>query len=344
MKKSFFLSFGSSSFAIVGIVVVVIITAVSSSSVSAIDEDPTTDPHLQKGFDPIAAHTTVRDGMTADEVRLAGHLAHYVLASVLRFPTKQYAEDKLHDLKHRKVSFRQMAEDLNREWLLRGDQKQSSGEIGLVTFNDVPRKLAKLLFDIRQPEASEHSMNLLGPVEDETGIWVGAAFKRYRKQFFSSAWWDLERFCIDSGMKTADMLQLIENQDRMWQMAFLIWPEEHVSFKRLKIRQLRNDFKKIGTDDPSTAMPPPKKKLDPRVHAHQIEERKRFFAKVDPKIIQEHPEIYAMSYDEIRERGWHPEEAAVQRAKDKYASESASKSASQSQETPKTTDKSKWSL
>lgn len=294
------------------------------------NEDPlandATDPHLQPGFDPIAHHTTVRDGMTADEVRLAGHLAHYVLAAVLRFPDKLYAEDKLSDLRAGKINFRQLSEDLNREWILRGDTKQSSGEIGLATFDEVPLALAKLLFDIRNPEASQHSMNLLGPVEDDKGVWVGAAFKRYRKQFFSGAWWDLAQFARQSKMKTSDLLQLIENQDRLWQMAFMIWPEEHVSFKRLKLRQIRNDFKKIGTDDPAVQMPAPKKKLDPRVHAHQIEERKKFFQKVDPQIIQDHPEIYAMSYDEIRQRGWHPEDAAVQRAKDKYNAESASKS------------------
>lgn len=325
----------NSYFLIISVFLCLSLLATSSRVVLGDGEDPyendKNDPNMQPGFDPVNAHTAVRDGMTADEIRLAGHLAHYVLASVLRFPTKLDADNKLADLKSGKTNFKQLADDLNNAWILRGETKQSSGEVGLVSFHEVPRKLAYLLFDIRQPEAEEKNMNLLGPVVDDDGVWVGAAFKRYRKQFFSAPWWDLDHFAQESKMKTTDMLQLIENQDRLWQMAFMIWPEEHVSFKRLKLRQIRNDFRKIGTDDPSTRMPPPKKKLPAHVHAHQINERKRFFTKVDPKIIQEHPEIYAMSYDEIRQRGWHPEDAAVQRAKDKYASESKSKS-DQSQE------------
>jgi hypothetical protein len=303
---------------------------------------PDLDAENTATFDPHLHHTTLRDGMTADEVRLAGHIAHYALASVLRFPTMEMARDKLADIASGATHFRQVAEDLNKLWLLRGERRQSSGEVGLVVFNEMETELAKLVFDIRNPEAAEHNMNLLGPVQTDTGVWVGAAFKRYRKQFFNRAWWELDEFCRGANMKTSEILQLIENQDRMWQMSFMIWPEEHVSFKRLKIRQVKEDFRRIGGDDPATQMPAPRKKLDPHVHRAHIDERIAFMKKIDPQIIKEHPEIYAMSVEQIRERGWHPDDAAAERAKERYRSESKSKSASEQAADP--IDPSKFAL
>lgn len=273
------------------------------------------------GDDPHKGHTTIRDGMSHDDVRLAGHLAHYCLASVLRFPNMEVYRDKVADMNAGRKNFREVAEELNHFYMMKGETKQSSGEVGLITFNEVATPLAKLLFDIRNPEASEKAMNMLGPVQTDSGVLVGMAFKRYRKQFFSDAWWDLEQFARGSNMITSELLQLIENHDRLWQVSFMIWPQEHVSFKRLKIRQVKSDFKKIGGDDPSTQMPAPRKKMHPLLHKARIDERIDFFKKVDPKIIEAHPEIYAMSYEEIRAHGWHPELAAVQRMKDQYAEE-----------------------
>ena len=274
-------------------------------------------------------HTTVRDGMDSEDVRLAGHLAYYVLASIIRFPDMKTAMDKIADIKSGVTNFKQVAEDMNHVFMLAGERRQSSGEVGLIKFGDIELPLAKLLFDIRNPEAEENDMHLVGPVVTQTGVMVGTAFKRYRKQFFSQAWWELETFCNQAKMKVSDMMQLIENQDKMWQMSFMIWPEEHVSFKRLKIRQVRADFKNIGGDDPSTRMPPPKKKLEPHLHRARIDERINFFKKVDPRIIEAHPEIYAMTYEQIRAHGWHPEDAAVKRAKERYASESKSEAEQQ---------------
>lgn len=268
--------------------------------------------------------TTIRDGMTHDDVRLAGHLAYYALASIIRFPNMKDAMDKIADINAGKKNFRQVAEDMNNEFLVRGETKQSSGEIGLITYNDVPTPVAKLLFDIRNAEANEKSMNLLGPVQTDDGVYIATAFKRYRKSFFSRSWWELAEFCGSAKMKTSDMLQLLENPDRLWQMAFMIWPEEHVTFKRLKIRQVRDDFKKIGLDDPSVLMPAPKKKLDPHLHKLSIEQRIAFIKKMDPKLLQEHPEIYGMSEAQIREHGWHPDISAAQRAKERFASQSKS--------------------
>ncbi len=305
------------------LLVVALATAVLAQPGNRHPNDKEGNP-LDEHSDPHLGHATVRDGMQAHDVRLAGHLCYYVLGSILRFPSMTVYRDKVADMERGKSNFRQVAEDMNHFYMMRGETKQSSGEIGLVTFNEVPLPLAKLLFDIRNPEADEKNMNLIGPVETPEGVYVAAAFKRYRKSFFSDAWWDLERFTRGSKMGTSEMLQLIENQDRFWQVSFMIWPEEHVSFKRIKIRQVRADFKKIGMDDPATRMPPPKKKMDPLLHAAKIQERVDFFKKVDPKIIEEHPEIYAMSFEEIRAHGWHPELAAVQRAKERFAEESRS--------------------
>lgn len=245
--------------------------------------------------------------------RFNGHLAHYITLSKLTFSNLRLAKAALHDIRSGTRTFLDFAKDLSIDNARTGRQNPAlqNGDLGLVTYELLEEELAEVAFDIRYP-ISKSSDDILGPICSPSGCSLMAVFSRFRRGFFSDAWWEAEQYCRDHDMQFSELLQRL-GTDSMSLVASVIWPHEHVVFKKLKLRQLKSDLKRLNEVDPSTVMNSPKvapARSDLSAHNKLMKRRERIFAEMDQKVLGEHSEIYAMSIAQMVKHGYVSQELA----------------------------------
>jgi hypothetical protein len=239
--------------------------------------------------------------------RFNGHLAHYITLSKLTFSNLRLAKAALHDIRNGARTFLDFAKDLSIDNAKTGRQNPAlqNGDLGLVTYELLEEELAEVAFDIRYP-ISKSSNDIIGPVCSASGCSLMAVFSRFRRGFFSEAWWEAEQYCRDHDMQFSELLQRL-GTDSMSLVASVIWPHEHVVFKKLKLRQLKSDLKRLNEVDPSTVMQSPNvapARSDLTSHNKLMKRRELIFAQMDPVVLGDHSEIYAMSIVQMVKHGY----------------------------------------
>lgn len=238
--------------------------------------------------------------------RFNGHLAHYVTMSKITFSNFKTANAALNDIRAGRRTFLEVSKEVSIENARSGNSQPElqNGDLGLITYDLIEEELAEVAFDIRNPIATS-SHDILGPVCSPSGCSLMAVFSRYRKSFFSSAWWEANQYCVDHGMKFSELLQNL-NTDDMSIVASVIWPHEHVVYKKMKLRQLKADARSLNKIDPSTVLAPPQfaGKKDLAAHEKLMARRGRVFATIPTHVFETHPEIYAMSFEQMMRHGF----------------------------------------
>ena len=244
--------------------------------------------------------------VTVADEQEAAHRAHYVILSRLSYSSWESAQHTLEEIVSGRTTFLIAAQRQVMSTQLKTSPHTYSGELGLVTYEDLEPEVAEIAFDIRNPLAtSPHDIQ--GPVCSPSGCHLVAVFSRFRRSFFSAAWWEAETFSKEKDLKFSQLLQQMEG-DEARLLAGAIWPDEHVAFKRIKIQELRNDVRRLAQVDPSTVMPLRPKNCDLTKHKLVMEKRNAFFRLVPLTVIEQHPEIFAMPIDDIIATGWVPVE------------------------------------
>lgn len=253
--------------------------------------------------DPEVVDTTERP---VHDERFNGHLAYYVTLSKITFATLREATNALHDIREGTKSFLEFAKDLSIDNAKHGRQNSAlqNGDLGLLTYDLLDEELAEVAFDIRNPIAKS-AQDLLGPVCSRNGCSILAVFSRYRRSFFSDAWWEAEQYARDHDISFAELLQQLGTDD-ITHVAAAVWPHEHIVFKKLKVRQLKADVKRLNEVDPSTVLDSPviRGKKDLTAHKALMKRREKIFENVDATVKEEHGEIYAMSIPQMIQHGF----------------------------------------
>ena len=93
--------------------------------------------------------------------------------------------------------------------------------------------------------------------------------------------------------------------DAMRTVAAVIWPDEHIVLRKIKIRQLRDDLAKLNQVDPSTVLHPPQPPSGGDLGEHHALMRRRegIFSRLPQSTKDAHPEIYAMSISQMVQSG-----------------------------------------
>lgn len=232
------------------------------------------------------------------------HRALYVAISVLRFRDHGAASTGLADIRKGYKTWLGIAKELNQDAVMSG-REMDSRDMGLTTYDQLEPEVALLAFDVREPVAKSAS-DIVGPICTKRGCTLFSVFSRYRRTFFSNAWFEFERWCLDNNEPFMNTLDHLSKQEAAQSLAFVVWPHEHISIKKLKLAQLKADMVKIGTLDPTTVMPERPAKTNPRAFKAMMDEREELLARVPKAVFDEHPEIYAMSMDQIVDAGWVP--------------------------------------
>jgi hypothetical protein len=239
--------------------------------------------------------------------RFNGHLAHYITLSKLTFGNLRLAQGALHDIRAGTRTFLDFAKDLSIENAKSGRSNPAlqNGDLGLVTYDLLEEELSEVAFDIRNP-LTKDADGILGPVCTPSGCSLMAVFSRFRKSFFSDAWWEADQYCRDHDVQFSELLQRL-GTDSMSLVASVIWPQEHVVFKKLKLRQLKSDLSRLNDVDPSTVINTPQvapSRGDMGGHQKLMKRREHIFAKMEKEVLENHTEIYAMSIEQIVKRGF----------------------------------------
>ena len=243
--------------------------------------------------------------------RLDGHLAHYVTMSKVTLGDMPKAMAALDDIKAGRRNFMNIANEESVSNAKAGRQSAAlqNGDLGLITYDLIEEELAEVAFDIRQPLAKSAN-DLIGPICSKSGCSLIAVFSRYRKSFFSQAWFEAEQFCLDNDMQLSDLVSRL-NTDEMVMVASVVWPDEHVTFRKIKIRQLKGDLRKLNQVDPSTVFKPEHLggKRDMTEHNKMMKHREAIFRYAGQEVMAAHPEIYAMSLPQMKASGFIQPEA-----------------------------------
>lgn len=245
--------------------------------------------------------------------RLDGHLAHYITMSKITFADLQRATAALDDIVTGRRNFMNVAneEAVNNARGGRQNAALQNGDLGLVTYDLLEEELAQVAFDIRQP-LTKGAGDILGPVCSSSGCSIMAVFSRFRRSFFSKAWFEAEQYCQDNDLTMSDIISRI-NTDEMSMVASVVWPDEHVTFRKIKLRELKGDLKKLNELDPSTVFKPEHQsqgsKRDMTEHNRLMAERETIFRVAGPAVMAAHPELYAMSVAQMKASGYVPADA-----------------------------------
>jgi hypothetical protein len=245
--------------------------------------------------------------------RLDGHLAHYITMSKITFSDLQRATAALEDIVSGRRNFMNVAneEAVNNARGGRQNAALQNGDLGLITYDLLEEELAQVAFDIRQPLA-KGAGDILGPVCTRSGCSLMAVFSRFRKSFFSQAWFEAENYCKDNDLTMSDIISRL-NTDEMSMVASVVWPDEHVTFRKIKIRELKGDLKKLNEVDPSTVFKPEHQwhpaRRDLTEHNRLMTQREAIFREAGQAVMEAHPEIYAMSIPQMMASGFIPSEA-----------------------------------
>lgn len=276
----------------------VVILALSATVVSSHSTPPPTDFVQDEDYEHVRP---------PHDERFNGHLAHYITLSKLTFSNLRYAKAALHDIHSGTRTFLDFAKDLSIGNAKAGRQNPAlqNGDLGLVTYDLLEEELAEVAFDIRYP-ISKSSKDIIGPICSASGCSLMAVFSRFRRGFFSDAWWEAEQYCKDHDMQFSELLQRL-GTDSMSLVASVIWPHEHVVFKKLKLRQLKSDLKRLNEVDPSTVfhspnVPAPRSDLSS--HNKLMRRREELFASIDAQVLADHSEIFAMSIAQMVKHGF----------------------------------------
>lgn len=243
--------------------------------------------------------------------RFNGHLAHYITLSKLTFSNLRMAKAALYDITSGTRTFLDYAKELSIDNAKTGRHNPAlqNGDLGLLTYELLEEELAEVAFDIRNP-LTKSAGDILGPICSPSGCSLMAVFSRFRKSFFSDAWWEADQYCREHDIQFSELLQRL-GTDSMSMVASVIWPDEHVVFKKLKLRQLKSDLGRLNEVDPSTVLNSPfvaPSNRDMGSHHKLMKRRERIFATMDQQTLGEHTEIYAMSVEQMVKRELVPQE------------------------------------
>ena len=198
----------------------------------------------------------------------------------------------------------------------------SDGAFRFVCIEDIHGDLAREIFDIAKPLATPGKAGdegVYGPVcidngtKSENGCYIVSVMSRYRREFFSPAWFEAETFFKENfGVPFTKMLDNLRQGDELLkQLSFQIWPNEHISEKKLKLRFLKMDMDRLlkPTEKDASTVPttPPTDRGDVMKHVRLMERRAAVIQRVAPDVLNAHPEIYALSLRQIFDAGYaHP--------------------------------------
>ena len=235
-------------------------------------------------------------------------MARYITASRINYPKKSLALEALQMMQNEKLSFmeemRKQANRNNRNG--RNREEQFTGDLGMLSYQQLEEEAAIATFDVRVPPTRD-AHTIVGPVCTSYGCALYAVYDRYRKSFFSREWLDVEKWCEEQEMEMGQFLQMVNSQDII-QMVARIWPNDEVRDRKGKLAQVKADLSRMKHGDPSTTMGKldgSKRPVDKEKHADMMSIRNDFFAKVvTPEVVSEHPEVFALSLEEIVESGW----------------------------------------
>ena len=235
-----------------------------------------------------------------------GHLAYYITMSKITFLTKGEASKALDEIVSGRRTFLDIARDVSVANAQNGRQAPEfqNGDLGLITYDLLEEELAEVAFDIRFP-ITKSSSDIIGPVCTASGrCSLMAVFARYRRGFFSQAWWEAEEYCRNNDVKLSELVQRLDS-DESRLIAAVIWPHDIVAFRKLKLQQLRSDIRKLNQIDPSTVLDSAASNGGKDLTAHRALMRRRelLFARLSPQVMSEHGEIYAMSFGQIVRHG-----------------------------------------
>jgi hypothetical protein len=245
------------------------------------------------------------------------HRAKYAVMSQLVFSTLKEAKTALADIRYKYKTFKDIADELNRRAAVYKEPGKS-GEMGLVSYEQVVPEVAKVAFDVRVP-LTKSEKDIHGPVCAAEGhCYLFTVFFRYRKDFFSDAWYEAEAYSKKRGTNFMELLEGATS-DAAKHLAFMIWPDEGVTMKKVKLAMLQADMKKVGKRDYS-AEPEVETKED-RVRKHEkpdmtrhndlMERKKALYKKIPAETFAAHPEIYGMDIEDIIAAGYVPGERPV---------------------------------
>lgn len=235
-------------------------------------------------------------------------MARYITASRINYPKRIQALDALEQMQKGQLQFldemRKQGDRNNKKG--RNKEDQYSGDLGMLCYQQLEEEAAIATFDVRRP-VTRNAHTVIGPICTTYGCALYAVYERYRKSFFSQEWLDMEKWCAEQEMEIGQFLQSMNGQDIM-QMVARVWPNDAVRDRKGKLDQVRADLARMKHGDPSTLMNKQeagKRPMDKQKHAAMMATRNEFFTNVvTPEIIKEHPEVFALSLDEIVNSGW----------------------------------------
>lgn len=253
----------------------------------------------------------------------APHMAYLLTASRINYPNLAKAEDDLSGIKDGRLSFLEALrrqQDYNKRHS-RNKEPHFSGDLGLLSYDQLDPATSKILFDIRNPLAGSTANSIIGPVcGDEYGCSLYIVYQRFRRSFFSPAWLEADEFCMKNDIDFGQFLQGLGNNDNR-AIAARIWPDDIATFQRIKLSQVSADLKRMKDGDPSTTMPKRKPRNNAILEAHQkrLAEREAFFSLVVTKeLTSQHPEIYAMELPELANSGLISRELLIEKGLGAY--------------------------
>lgn len=236
------------------------------------------------------------------------YMARYITASRINYPKRVQALDALQMMHKGQMQFleemRNQADRNNKKG--RNKEDQYSGDLGMLCYQQLEEEAAVATFDVRLP-VTRNAHTVIGPICTSYGCALYAVYERYRKSFFSQEWLDVEAWCAEQEMEMGQFLQSMNGQDIM-QMVARVWPHDAVRDRKGKLAQVQADLSRMKHGDPSTLMNKQdagKRPMDKEKHENMMSIRNEFFTNViTPAIIKVHPEVFALSLDEIIKSGW----------------------------------------
>lgn len=234
------------------------------------------------------------------------HTTYYAAVSKITFQSEPDAILALQDIRRGRRTFIEIAQSVNgaQSAASTSDQKLLySGDLGLVTFADLEPEIARVAFDVRQP-ITHSAKEIMGPVCTRLGCTIFIVVRRYRKSFFSSAWFELEQYAKASGVEYFRLLDDLHTTEAEQAIAHSAWPQEDVAIQKQKIALVKQDLDRIRRPDPSTSPTPPSLKSDPLAHNERMRILEEIFAHVPDSVKAQHPEVYAMSIDQLVQNGY----------------------------------------
>jgi hypothetical protein len=262
------------------------------------------------------------DAITADEVRANGHLARYIMATMISFPNVEEATFSAAELAAGRMTFMQLLQAHSNPQQQQGGgggggisndaAAASQGNMAFIRIDQIDAAIARVAFDIRLPTATPESANLIGPVCIYPLLTSGkrstiqecvliAVMQRYRHGFFSDAFYEIEAFIVEEGLPLSRLIEVFnKGGDFVRMLSYAVWPDDDVNMKKTKIAQVRADLARIGTEDFSSKPTlVPRSRGDTTLHTTLLDKRAQILNRIDPKVIEAHPEIYGMSLEQM---------------------------------------------